>query len=378
MRVSPLLAASALLLVGVMAFGATVVSRHRDARARRPPPPEDEPPPRFAPRAVFAPPEAPPAARAPEAPPVPAALRLRVTGPHGLVLSSPSATVTRHVDDGDEVFDLDADEDVPGVLSATELAPGRYDVVVSAPGMRDVSLAGVPTGEEIVDVSLARAPILLGALGAAAGCAGAAVSVVGAAGSEDESAVDAQVDVDDCTFVVEDLPDKGPLTLEARRGAEVARALVTLPVSGDPAPVCLWPPCAAAPASFAVYLADAAGRQVDDAFLEWTLEGDEERGEIGSDSGVAALTYVHHRHAGDTYRLVATVGDDKAEATARLGGGVTEVVLTLPAHERARRLGEPDGRRRHRRVTPLSGSRRTATPRRSARCACWRRRATRR
>ena len=342
MKVQPLLVASALLLVGVMALGATAVVGRRQARARRPPPPlEVEAPPGPAPRYIFVPPEAPPPPAEPEAPPeATAALHLRVTGPHGLLLAEASATLQSPGDAGDEATTLDAEEDHPGLLSATDLSPGRYDLVVSAPGMRDAKLAGVPTGDDVVDVSLARAPVLLGALGATngRGCEGATVVVLGAEGSDDETTVTATLDADDCTFVVEALPDTGPLTVVARRGDEVDRALVTLPSAGDPGFVCLAPPCAAAPGSLAIYVADASGAQVDGASLEWTLAGDELRSEIGSNSGAAALTYLHDRQVGDAYHLRVTSDDRTAEATALVGPGVTEVVLTLPA-------GAPSGAR---------------------------------
>ena len=45
MKVHPLIAAMALLLAGVMGFGAMLIVEHRRARVRRPPPGLDEPEP---------------------------------------------------------------------------------------------------------------------------------------------------------------------------------------------------------------------------------------------------------------------------------------------------------------------------------------------
>jgi hypothetical protein len=268
------------------------------------------------------------------APPEPetAALRLRVLGPRGLLLTRATAVLTRGgSDDGDAdaTYELDADDAEPSLLSATDLPPGRYDLAVSAPGMHTTRVEGVPTGDEIVTISLARAPVLLGALGER-GCEGAKIVVRGPEGPDAEEPVDAKLDVETCTFVFEDLPETGPLTVVATRGAEVERALVTLPTTGDPAFVCLAPPCAGASASLAIFLADAAGHPVDDALLEWSFF-DDHRGELGSDSGASSLTYLHGRRVGDTYQLRATVGERAGEATAVVGPGVTEVFVTLPS-----------------------------------------------
>jgi hypothetical protein len=94
--------------------------------------------------------------------------------------------------------------------------------------------------------------------------------------------------------------------------------------------VCFRPPFAQAPASLAVYLADAKGRPIDGAALTWASESEGE-GALGTTSHAEGLTFVHGLKAGNFVRLEATSDDRSGQATAALGSGVTEAVLTLPA-----------------------------------------------
>jgi hypothetical protein len=347
MKVDPLIAAAALLLTGVMAFAAVVVVEHRQARARRPPPPpeiDDDPlPPR---RAVPAVP-APRLRRPPPATVEPATVQLHVhvTGPFGLVLDDVGVSVHRRGDLEDEWNDLGEaaprDDAPEATFEALDLEPGRYDVRIQAPGMRTTQLDDLAPSPEALEVALVRAPILLGALGALGNpgsCLGARVgwSAPGQDG-DDAQTGEATVDADGCTFVAEELPEPGPITVVAtRRRTVIARSLVTLPLAGDPGFLCLEPPCAEEPASLLVYLADTGHHPITDARLTWTLQGSDLEGATGTAMGGGTL-FVHGRRIGQTLALRAERGERAVEATTTVGTGVTEVLLTLPA-----RPPEPD------------------------------------
>src|SRR6185503_493099 len=101
---------------------------------------------------------------APEAPPG-GALHVRVRGPRGLVLTGVEVSAVLRGDENDEGTTLEESEDEDGVFGVDELEVGRYDVLVEAPGMRPARLDDVPTGQDVVAVSLARAGVLLGAVG---------------------------------------------------------------------------------------------------------------------------------------------------------------------------------------------------------------------
>jgi hypothetical protein len=369
MKVQPLVAAMTLVLVGVTALGATLVVRRRAARARPPvaPPEEPAPPPR-APRLVFAPPPL-PMPTPPPAPLAPAAvtLRVRVAGPHGLLMPGVSVTAVdldADPDDDATTYELEATaDDADGAWSANELPPGRYGVVVEAPDMRTIHAEVDVPSEDIVSLALARAALVRGSIGAPGpdGCGGGAVHVKDLSAAADGDAPsdeygvgadDDAVDVDegDCTFAIPSPRDEGPLLVTATWGAHVERALVTVPAEGDPAPVCFAPPCAAVPASLAVYVADDAGRLTEDASVEWTL-GDEQNGAGGGSYG-RGLVFVHDRRAGETVRVEASTDDARAATTVVVGSGVTDVVLTVaggparavtPRAGRRIRLGDGEG-----------------------------------
>jgi len=340
MRVHPFSAAAALVLVGVTALCSAAVVQHRRARARRasPPPELDEPIP--APRHIYfnATPPAPTPAPPPGPPPPPGGeLHLHATGPHGLAVPGFDVIVHRRGDAPDDWTPIDSDEipaangqtPAPGTFATSDLEPGRYDVRVEAEGMRTIRLDDVPTGPKVIEVVLARRPALLGAVGqlGGAGCAG--VTVTWSGPGDDAETGDATVD-DDCTFFVEAIPEDGPLTVVAKRGALESRALVTPPLSGDPGFLCLAPPCAEEPASLLVYVADTEHAEVSDASLSWTLQADELHGGGGLSEGMGVL-WMHGRRAGQTLALRAERDGHVAEASALLGAGVTEVLLTLPA-----------------------------------------------
>jgi hypothetical protein len=345
MKVHPFVAAAVLLLAGVTALGATAVVQQRRARARRPPPPLelDESPP--APRHIYPMVELPRLRPAPPpAAPARGELHVHVAGPHGLLVSGIDVSVHRRGDPPDawdllsyEVDDAaagEAREDDTlgwhGMLSSTDLAPGRYDLRVEAEGMRPVHLDDVPSGPKVVEVALARAPVLLGDAGAM-GALGCANMTVAWAGPEEEGLTgEATVDESDCTFAIEGLPTAGPLTITATVGKVQRRAFVTLPLSGDPTFLCLEPPCSAEPATLLVYVADGNQHEVDDATLTWTLRGDELHGAMGTSMGFGLL-FVHGRRVGETLDLRAERGEQIVDTTTTLGPGVTEVLLTFPA-----------------------------------------------
>jgi hypothetical protein len=334
MKVHPFIAAAAMLLAGVMALAASTVVHHQKVRSRRPPPVpdvgvDDE---RLAPRQVRPTFEVAPARPTPPpSSPARAELHVHVTGPHGVEVEDVDVEAHRRGDPPEawNVLDAEGEDDAVGAqgrYASSDLVPGRYDLRVEAPGMRTVRVDDVPTGPRGVEVALARSPALVGSVGALAaeGCAGTTVTwSVGAETGE------AAVDDDGCTFAVEVLPDAGPVTVVARKGSATARALVTPPLSGDPAVACLAPPCDSEPASLLVYAADTNHRQVDDAVLNWTLQGDELRGAMGTSMG-AGLLFVHGRRAGETLALSAVRGDQAVQTTVVLGRGITEVLLTLP------------------------------------------------
>ena len=344
MKIHPLLAASVSLLIGVIALGATAIVEHRRARAHRPPPPaevEDTPvaPRRLAPVVARA---APP--RRASAPPAPAprfALRVHVVGPHGIALEGTEATVHRRGDDEDDWTALDPEEaaadagsaaEAPAIWAGRDLPPGRYDLRVEAPGMRELRVDDVRPGDKVIEVALARRPTLLGAVGAlgTTGCAGVKVRWSAADGEETG---DADVDEDDCTFVAEGVADAGPVTVVAQKGDRRDSALVTPPLAGDPAPLCLAPPCAELPAALVVYVADAAHREVDDATITWTLLADELQGAMGTSMGSGELV-IRGRRPGQTLALHAERAGHAVETTVVVGSAVTEVVLTLPPDAR--------------------------------------------
>jgi hypothetical protein len=350
MRLHPFIVVAVVALVAVTAWSASSIlgrGRDRERRVATPPPEPDEAPPAPRPMALARPasPAAPPMQ---EAPGPTGVLRVRVIGPHGLLVRDAEVSAVRqgHEDDDDEVavsFEEPSDDEAapPGTFVASELPPGRYDVSVTAPGLRDARVAGVPTGGETVTIALPRAPILRGAIGTASpteGCRGGRLAV---RGPEDEEGAVEPVDVrleDDCSFVLDELPAEGPFTVELYRGADPrpkARVLVTLPGDADPAFVCLLPPCAEPPASVAVFVADAEGRRVDEASIEWTLVGDGTFGEEGTIMG-DGFKVLHDRRVGETLRIAASDDEQSAASTLVVGPGVNDVVLTLSRRPRPR------------------------------------------
>jgi hypothetical protein len=330
MRPHPWIVTLALLLAGVIAFGATKISRHREARrVRRLPLPADlqpAPPPRtwFPAPSAAAPPR--PTPSTPISAPPTGVLRLSVTGPHGLRLAGVQAKAVRQDDPEEVENDF---EQAQGPLELAGLTLGRYDIDVQAPGMRPAHVQGVPTNGETVAVALERAPVLRGVARLGAGDQGCAhVVYIRSAGNRLGTAVDQE----SCTFALEDVPQEGTFELFATGRGVAAHTLVTIPLAGDPAFVCLGDPCDER-ASLSVYVADARGVQVEEASLEWTLVGDEPLGELGN-TRASGMTYLHDRRPGETLHLRARVDDRSGEATVVVRPGVTDVVLTVPVPDR--------------------------------------------
>ncbi|HEY2904213.1 MAG TPA: hypothetical protein VGL59_26730 [Polyangia bacterium] len=351
MRIHPLLAASALLFASVTAFAVTVVVEHRKARARRPPPApevEDAPP---LPRLVYPTVDSPLPVLAPSAlAPVPTdALRVHVIGPHGVRADGLRVSVVRHDDDdsdddADETM-LDEAADDSGVFAA-QLTPGAYDIHVFAQGVRDAVRKDVATGADVVEIRLERKPVLLGAIGAALGepaCDDVAVTLTDA---DDAPIDDVEVTSADCTFVVES-PPAAPFFVVATSGAHSERVPVIVPASGDPAVVCLGPPCATAAAAVLVTVADAAGAEVADATVSWTVHGDgpSDFAEGGAFMGQGRFS-LPNRHPGETLAIAAQRHDDLVESSTLVATGVTEVLLTLPTR-RQENPAPPLARKRH-------------------------------
>jgi hypothetical protein len=335
-RAHPFVVVAAVLFMGVSAFGARLVAERRARRAAPPPrSPENVDAPAPPPRRQE--PTPPRVWRAPPAPPPEttlAALHVRVTGPHGVLVRGAEVWATLRGDPDDEGTLLDENESGDGTFSATELAPGRYDVRVEAPGLREVRLADLPTGPKLIDVFLPRAAVLLGAVGDPHGegtCDGVTVSATAPAADDQDGEPEelaTNVDPDSCQFELEGLPVAGPLTVIAKGRGWTERALVTLPVEGDPAAVCFHGPCAARPASLAIYVVDAAGRLVPEVSLDWSRETETE-GELGSTT-IEGFGLLHGPRAGQPLHLHAAAGDRAVETTVFVAAGVSEVVLTLP------------------------------------------------
>jgi hypothetical protein len=114
----------------------------------------------------------------------------------------------------------------------------------------------------------------------------------------------------------------------ATRGARREAALVTVPLTGDPAFLCLAPPCATQPASLLVYVVDG-DRLASGPTLSWSLQTDGLTGEEGMSIG-AGLVWIHGRRVGETLALRAEADDRSAELTTSVASGVTEVAVTLP------------------------------------------------
>jgi hypothetical protein len=152
-------------------------------------------------------------------------------------------------------------------------------------------------------------------------------------GGDGESS-NVSVDNETCTFVVDELPETGPYVLTVKRPGPIERVPVTSPLSGDPPPLCVFPPCGEPPASLLVYVADPGGLLAEPAELEWTLEGDARRGEIGSTT-VQGSALLNGRRPGQTLHLRVTAADERAvDTTVVVGSSVTEAVLTLPGREK--------------------------------------------
>jgi hypothetical protein len=350
MRIHPFVAAAAFAFAGTSTVFAHLIVEQRSARHRPAAPRPNEP---EAPRPLLVPVAAAPApprpAPPPEEPPAPTGvLRVRVVGPHGLVLPEADVSATRPGDPEETTFELDEDEDdgaAPGTYVLEELEPGRYDLTVEAPGMRRVT-ASLSTGDEVHTLELTRAPRLSGALGAAAGVR---VVVKGPGADEGIGGISIAEVEGDGAFALDDLPVGNPLTVElhGRDGRPRARALVTLPAEGDPAFLCFAPPCAPASPSVDVYVADDEGRLAGDYSLEWTLLGDDTYGEVGTTTGASGRTSLHGRRAGETLKLVASLDDERrAEATVVVGLGVNDVVLRLPARREEEAAPPPTTRHR--------------------------------
>ena len=265
------------------------------ARGRRSPRPSASPP-RLAPRYVYRPPAPPlptpcPGRRARDGP---ALTRHRVLGgPRGLFhrptrprcsrASVPTKMATTTMKTRRRTS-WTPTTPRPGLLSETDLPPGRYDLAVSAPGMRTTRIEeACPRATRSSRSRRARAR--------AAGRARRAQlrraprsSCASPQGPERRRVGRRQAGCRDLPVRLRKSARAGPLTVVPTQGAEVGGALVTLPTTGDVAQfVCLAPPCAGAPASLAVFVADVAGHPIDDALLEWsTLR--RHRGELGSDS----------------------------------------------------------------------------------------------
>ena len=336
MRVHPFLAVAALLLVGVTALAAAAVVQHRQARARRPPPPEVED---FepAPRHIFftATPQAVRPVPAPAPEPSRGELHLHATGPHGLPVTDFEVYVHRRGDDPDDWTLVESpetdDEEAPsGTFAAGNLDPGRYDVRVESEGMRNVHLDDVPTSPKVLEISFARRPALLGAVGNLGGRGCAGITVAWSGPGDDAETGEETLD-DDCSFFVEALPEEGPVTVVAKRGKLETRALVTPPLSGDAG----LPVPGAARAGRSRRRCSSTSptpttRRSTMRASTWTLQATGSKARWARRRGRASCGCTAGAR-GRRSRCAPTATVTSPRRRPSLGAGVTEVLLTLPA-----------------------------------------------
>jgi hypothetical protein len=140
--------------------------------------------------------------------------------------------------------DANAEPDADGTFVLDGLAAGgRYDLVVRVPGAREPQVITVEAPATGVTIDVEPFPVLRGALGVAPGatCGGDKVTVRGPGGVETVLDLGAR-----CEFEVPVAPGSELLVRVSGEGRH-HEAQVTVPATGEPAPLCFNPPCTAPP-----------------------------------------------------------------------------------------------------------------------------------
>jgi hypothetical protein len=160
---------------------------------------------------------------------------------------------------------MDNDGDGDGNFTFSGLRDGHsYDLVFSGEGIRTTTLRGVSAPLEGLQVTLARLPVLRGAVGFARGtlCPLTRVRVAVTApddrpdrarprlenddddGGEGEGEGDTSADLEgDCRFELTLPADQPEVTVIATGPGWDVEERIAVPPEGDPPPICLNPPC---------------------------------------------------------------------------------------------------------------------------------------
>jgi hypothetical protein len=320
-RGNPLVTGLALLLVAVVALGAVMHGRRHARRRAAPQPPPTLPfrvwrstPAWAAPASL---PEPPPAeSPSPSSVTALRSLRVRPTiAPFGLRPRSLELALQR-VDGDEPPAKLWLRGSLEGVFTIHWLEPGGYAATVETADLRPATFSWAGTAD-VVDLELRRMPYLLLAIGESdEECEMGPLQLTG------EGRVTVSFNESGACQDGLSLPP-GPTRLKVRVGDRDVDTTVSIPEDGDPAPLCLTPPCAQLPAALAVWVADEHRQLAYVRQLSW--EGEGRGGTMGGAHGVVFLTGT----PGERFRLRAELRDGStAEATETLGFGVRDVLLT--------------------------------------------------
>jgi hypothetical protein len=132
------------------------------------------------------------------------------------------------------------------------LIPGRsYDLEFTGDGVRALTVPGVTAPAAGLDVTIQAAAVVRGAVGFARGtrCPVQEVSLARESHPDDDVISDDGDDSvgPDCRFELDVPGDARQVTVTARGPGWLLEQVVAIPSSGDPAPICLNPPCRAEP-----------------------------------------------------------------------------------------------------------------------------------
>ena len=176
-----------------------------------------------------------------------ATIRGKVRAPDGVDCEVGISAVPTGRDD--EIGKAESDD---GRFSIQGLVAGRqYDLTFRCPELRKLTLTGVSAPADGLDVALQPRAELRGAIGLSpdGDCPISTVALqVAGKTMTDQDENDASTDVDgDCSFTLA-VPDQVAIvTLVASGDGWHLEEQVAIPPNGDPAPICLNPPCRSEP-----------------------------------------------------------------------------------------------------------------------------------
>ena len=173
-----------------------------------------------------------------------AAIRGHVRGPEGVAISVRVSLAGRN--DAQQTVDTE-----DGDFSVEDLIPGRrYDLTFAGDDLRTTSLRSVTAPAERIAAVIDALPILRGAVGFPSGERCPIERVVlrepGAPPANDEDQDEGSID-DACRFQLSVPDGSSQMVVVATGAGEYLEELVPIPPLGDPAPICLNPPCRANP-----------------------------------------------------------------------------------------------------------------------------------